>query len=96
MEAELAAANAPRAEPALGDTDEFPSLGSQPAAPTPTPGPPPAPINPSSLPSPAQVPLPHSAYSVRLGLSSGGLLAFVVLCWQGCCWGLRLYSIWLY
>lgn len=55
VEAELAAASAPRAEPALGDTDEFPSLGSQPAAPTP--GPPPAPMNPSPLPSPAQVQL---------------------------------------
>ena len=33
VEAALAA-SAPRAEPALGDADEFPSLGSQPAAPT--------------------------------------------------------------
>lgn len=33
VEAALAA-SMPRAEPALGDADEFPSLGSQPAAPT--------------------------------------------------------------
>ena len=57
VEAELAAASAPRAEPALGDTDEFPSLGSQPAAPTRTPAPPPAPLKSSPLPSPAQVQL---------------------------------------
>ena len=71
VEAELAAASAPRAEPALGDTDEFPSLGSQPAAPTP--GPPPAPMNPSplpSVPSPAQVQL---AFVASLGILYGHL-----------------------
>lgn len=86
VEAELAAASAPRAEPALGDTDEFPSLGSQPAAPTRAP--PPAPMNSSPLPSvpaSAQVEFaPVPSLSVCWA-SFGHLLAFVALCCQGCC-----------
>ena len=62
VEAALAAST-PRAEPALGDADEFPSLGSQPAAPTAA-APPPL-KNPSIFP-----PVPPSSAQVILAVSA--------------------------
>ena len=50
VEASMIAARVPQVEPALADAEEFPSLGSQPAAAAPTPAEP----NPSTIPSPAQ------------------------------------------
>ena len=68
VEAALAA-SMPRAEPALGDADEFPSLGSQPAAPTAA-APPPL-NNPSVLNSPSPLPsVPPSLAQVILTVSA--------------------------
>ena len=50
VEASMIAARVPQVEPALADAEEFPSLGSQPAAAAPTPAEP----NPSTIPSPSQ------------------------------------------
>ena len=61
VEASMIAARVPQVEPALADAEEFPSLGSQPAAAAPTPAEP----NPSTIPSPAQS-VPSSSAQVPL------------------------------
>lgn len=62
VEAALAA-SMPRAEPALGDADQFPSLGSQPAAHTAA--------APSLLKNPSPAPaVPPSSAQVRLAVTS--------------------------